>query len=77
MARADQRLRRYRQRHFPQAQTKFPMGMELLDESRRPVFRIRLVAESLEKALAAKATTEPHKKKRAEIEHERSRREPS
>jgi hypothetical protein len=36
--------------------------MELLDESRRPVFRIRLVAESLDKALAAKATTEPHKK---------------
>jgi hypothetical protein len=35
--------------------------MELLDESRRPVFRIRLVAESLDKALAAKATTEPHK----------------
>jgi len=31
--------------------------MELLDESRRPVFRIRLVAESLDKALAAKATT--------------------
>jgi Domain of unknown function (DUF6894) len=38
--------------------------MELLDESRRPVFRIRLVAESLHKALATKATTEPPKEPR-------------
>jgi hypothetical protein len=38
--------------------------MELLDESRRPVFRIRLVAESLDKTLAARATTEPPKKAR-------------
>jgi hypothetical protein len=36
--------------------------MELLDESRRPVFRIRLVAESLDKTLAAKRPTEPLKK---------------
>jgi len=36
--------------------------MELLDESGRPVFRIRLVAESLDTAHAAEATTEPNKK---------------
>jgi hypothetical protein len=35
--------------------------MELLDESGRPVFRIRLVAESLDKALPAEATRDSPK----------------
>jgi len=33
--------------------------MELLDESKRPVFRVRLVAEALDKAISV--TKDPHK----------------
>jgi hypothetical protein len=36
--------------------------MELLDESRRPVFRIRLVAESVDKALSTEVTEDPPKR---------------
>jgi hypothetical protein len=41
------RLRRHDHRHFPKTLENAEWQMELLDQSRKPVFRIRLVAATL------------------------------
>src|SRR3954453_9458621 len=41
----DKRLRRHGRRHRPQAPGKSEWNMELLDEAKEPVFRIRITSE--------------------------------
>ena len=46
--RNDRRLRRPDRRHFPKTSENAEWQMELLDESRKPVVRIRLIAQTLQ-----------------------------